>query len=359
MSGPSATTSGNNFSFQTGHEATSPWEVQTPYLKSAFNRAEDAYNKTMAQGPYSGDYVAQGGPESTAAFTQAFDFGSDPRVQEMVRGMLGTSSGLMSDGAGWIKQGAEGLSSLAGDQTDNIIANASKYADNPYIAGMINAIREDASRQASENAIPSLYRGAAGNNALNSDRAALSQGVVERGVNDFVGKAAADIRYNAYDKGLSTAKGEMDSRRGAYGSLGSLGLGAFGQGTSGFGAGIGAQQDLNQMAATGAEGLRTLKQLGLDNEMAKYQGQANFPWAALQNYYSLVGDKSWGGTRDWSQAGIGSSTETKKVTPGITDYMGATTGGLGSLFAAPMGGTSAMGGLLGYLGGKPGTMAPY
>lgn len=352
MPGPSSTSTGNSFSFQTGHESTSPWEIQTPYLKGAFNRAEDAYKQTMAQGPYKGDYVAQGGPESTAAFTQAFDFGSDPRIQEMVRGMLGTSSGLMSDGAGWIKQGAEGLSSLAGDQTDNIIANASKYADSPYIAGAINAAMADANRQASENTLPNLYRGAAGNNALNSDRAALSQGVVERGLAELAGNISANMRYDAYDKGIGTAKGEMDSRRGAYGSLGSLGLGAFGQGTSGFGAGIGAQQDLNQMAATGAEGLRTLKQLGLDNEMAKYQGEANFPWAALSNYYSIIGDKSWGGTRDWSQAGIGSSTETKKTQPGLTDYMGAATGGLGSLFAAPMGGTSAMGGLLGYLGRK-------
>lgn len=347
--GGSSSTKGSQFSFQTGHESTEPWAIQTPYLKSAFGRAEDAYTKTMAQGPYKGDYVALGDDKNEAAFQQAFDFGTNKVNNGYVQNLLDQSNNWINDGSQWMKQGAGGLAELAGDQTDNIIANAGKYADNPYIAGMINAIREDTSRQAAENAIPNLYRGAAGNNALNSDRAALGQGVVERGVNDLVGNAAANIRYNAYDKGIDTAKGELDSRRQTYGALGQLGLNSANMGMAGLEGGIANQSRLNQMSAAGAEGLRTLRQLGLDNDMAKYQGEANFPWAALGNYYSIIGDKSWGGTRDWQQMGFGTSESTTTQRPGAASIAGGVLGGIGSLFGGGGGSAGASSGLFGFL----------
>jgi hypothetical protein len=348
--GGSSSTKSNQFSFQTGHESTEPWGVQTPYLKSAFNRAEDAYNKTMAQGPYQGDYVAVGDDKNRAAFQQAFDFGTDPTSLAYNRNLMSQANGWINDGSQWMKQGAEGLYSLAGDQTDTIIANASKYADSPYIAGAINAAMSDANRQASENTLPNLYRGAAGNNALNSDRAALSQGVVERGLAELAGNISADMRYKAYDKGIDTSKGELDSRRQSYGALGQMGKDAAGLGMAGLEGGIANQSRLNQMSAAGAEGLRTLRQLGLDNDMAKYQGSMNFPWAALSNYYSIIGDKSWGGTRDWNQMGFGTSESTTTQKPGAAQVAGGVLGGIGSLFGGGGGASGgASSGLFGFL----------
>lgn len=348
--GNSSTKSGSQFSFQTGHEDTSPWSVQTPYLKNAFNKAEDAYNQTMATGPYQGDYVATGDAQNQAAFQQAYDFGTNKTNNGYVQNLLDQSNGWLNDGTSWMKQGAEGLASLAGDQTDNIISNASKYADSPYIAGAINAAMSDANRQASENTLPTLYRNAAGSNALNSDRAALGEGVVQRGLSDLAGNISADMRYKAYDKGIDTSKGEIDSRRQTAGALGQLGLNTANMGMSGVESGISDQSRLNQMSAAGAEGLRTLRQLGLDNDMAKFQGNTNFPWAALSNYYNIIGDKSWGGTRDWNQMGLGTSQETTTTKPGIGSIAGGVLGGVSSLFGGG-GGTSggASSGLFGFL----------
>lgn len=351
MGGGSTTTNSSNWGFysKSGHESTGPWSVQAPYLSSAFSRAEDAYRRTMAKGPYQGDYVAQPDQKNADAFNQAFNFGTDKTNNGYVQNQMDNANEWVNLGTDWMKFGADGLKSLSGDQTQTIIDNAGKYADNPYIVGALNAAMADAERQAAETTVPNLYRSAAGSNALMSDRAALSQGVVDRGLAELAGKLSGEMRYNAWNKGIDTARGELDSRRQSYGAMAKLGQSNAELGVTGLAQGIANQSRLNQMSAAGAEGLRSLRQMGLDNDMAKYQGDINFPWQALANYYNIIGNKSWGGERDYSESGWStgqeSSTTTKK--PGVTDIAGGVIGGIGSLFSG--GANSTASGLFSFL----------
>jgi hypothetical protein len=321
--------SSNQLNWSQGSETTTPWSAQAPYLEGAFGRAEGAYQDTMDRGPYMGDYVAQGDGRNEAAFNQAYGFGTDPRNTGYVQNQLNTSNNMMNSGSQWMERGATGLEGLSGDQTQNIINSAGQYADNPYIAGAIRAAMADANRQASESTIPNLYRSAAGSNALNSDRAALSQGVVERGLAEQAGNLSAQMRYDAYGRGINTAQNELNARRGAFGTLGQMGQGAAGLGMEGLGQGIANQSRLNQMSAAGAEGLRGLRQDKLDNDMARFEGQTNFPWAALNNFYNIIGNKSWGGTRNWSQVG-GQQSEARQ-NPSTLETVGSGVSVLGSV----------------------------
>lgn len=331
-----------------GFENTEPWSVQTPYLKSAFSRAEDAYNRTMGKGPYAGDFVAQGNWMNDAAFNQAFNFGTDKTNNQYVQNQMDASNDWIKRASELMGWGDAGLRELSGDQTDNIIGAAGKYADNPYINAALQAAMADAQRQASESTVPNLYRAGAANNTLMSDRAALSQGVVDRGLAELAGNLSGKMRYDAYGKGIDTARGELDSRRNMYGGMARLGQDRAALGMQGLSTGIDNQNKLNRMSIGGAEGMRTMRQLGLDNAVQKYQQDINFPWQALANYYNIIGNKSWGSQRNYAETtnsmGGGQSTTETRQNPGAGSIAGSVVGGADSLLSGGIG-TSLIGGL--------------
>ncbi len=343
MGGKSSDSKGFNWSI--GNEQTSPWSVQTPYLEQAFKGAQDAYDKNMASGPYQGDYVAQGDQKNIDAYNQAYNFGTDKTNNGYVQNMMDKANGWVNSGTDWMNKGAAGLNKLSGDQTQYILNNASKFADNGYIGAAVKAAMLDANRNAAENDVPNLYRAAAGANALNSDRAALAQGVVDRGLAERALATSANMRYDAWNKGIDTTQNELNARRQGYGALAQLGQGTAQMGVGGLEAGINDQSRLNQMSAAGAEGLRSLRQNALDNAMAKWQGQQNFPWAALNNFYNIIGSRSWGGNRSWST--LGGEEKHTTETPSVASQIGGGLGAIGSLFSG--GADSAAKGLFSFL----------
>jgi hypothetical protein len=339
------TTTQNATQATSGTTTTTPWGPQASYLTDAFTQAKNAYGQNMKTGAYSGDYVAQPNGQSGTAFDQAYNFGTDSTNNGRVGNLLNLSQDWLKNGTDWANQGGNGLASLAGDQTQNIIDNAGKYADNPYISGAIQAAMADANRQASESTVPNLYRSAAGSNALNSDRAALSQGVVDRGLAEMAGNLSGTMRYNAFNNGLDASASEVNARRSAYGNLGSLGQAGQGLGMTGMAQGLENQSRLNQMAAAGAEGNRMDRQYGLDNAMQQYQGKQNFPWSALNNYYNIIGNKSWGGTSNWTSNGTSNGTTVQQQEPGLASIAGGVLGAGGSMFKG--GNDSAAAGIAG------------
>lgn len=346
MSGGSKTE--NSTSWQTGKESTGPWIWQQFPLINAFNRAEGAYQDTLKNGPYQGDYVAQGDAKNEAALNQAYQFGMDPKNNAYIDNLFSRANGWLDEGSGYTTRGAAGLESLSGDQTQKIIDQGSQYANNPYISEAVKSAMIDANRNAAESAVPNLYRSAASGNTLMSDRAALAQGVVERGLAERALGLSGEMRYNALNSGLDRAVQELNNRRSTYGTMADLGTRVSSQGMTGLNEAIQDKGSLNQMSAAGAEGLRGLRQLALDNAMAKYEGKQNFPWAALQNFYSIIGGNNWGGERSYS--GIGGESKTVKDNPSLMSTIGSGLGAVGSLFS---GGTnSGASGLFSFLGGR-------
>lgn len=291
-----------------------PWAPQQPYLLDAFSQAQNAYNKTNAQGPYSGNYVAPTNDNQYSAYNNAYDF-ANGQGSSTVSGLLNTGSGLTNTGFAGANGALTGLQNFTGtDQTANNVANAGQYANNPYISGMVDSAMVDARRNAAEGTLPNLYRGAAASGNLNSDRAALAQGVVERGLGEQAGNLSATLRGSAYNTGISAAlQGNAQnlqglSQMGALGSnLGSTGLGAGLQG-------INAQGALNTMAQGGANGVQGLDQSAINNALAQYQGAQNFPWQNLQKYYGIVGGQNWGGNS--------TGTQTTENNPGAMSTIG-------------------------------------
>lgn len=340
---------------QTNTTTTSaPGGPQAGALTNIFGGAQQAYNQNMAQGPYSGDYFAGSNPYLSGAYNQAGGFASG--MGSAVPGaQINAGQPLMSQGYGGAQGALSGLLNYGNqDQTQNNINTANAYANNPYIDQAVNAATYGANRSAAENDIPNLYRSAAASGNINSDRAALAQGVIQRGLAENAQNIGASMRNSAWNTGLNTALQQGQMGLGALSSAGSLGANLGGQGSGLMSQGITDQQNLSKLYEAAGSGVRDIAQNDLNNQQAKYQGNQNHMWDALNKYYGIAGANNWWGTQNQNSTQIGMSPVQNQQSPGILSYLGAGLGALGSVAGMGMGGGATLGGNLlgGLLGGK-------
>jgi hypothetical protein len=291
------------------NENHDPWSGQQPYLNQAFSEASNIYGQTKDNPAYSGDYEASVRPEAMQSFQNAL--GTAGQQSAVGSAMTGMAPGLTSAGAG-------GLFHVAGDQTDATIRDAAKYADNPFMSGMVDATMRDANRQVAEQALPGIDRAAAGTNNLNSTRNGIAQGIVQRGLAEKAADVSANLRGGAYQSGIQTASDDLTRRLQASTALGGLGTAVASTGSDL------AKNGLDQ-SVLGSTMLQQGDQVGLDNALAKYETAQSQPWANLGNFWNIVGDKSWGGTV------TGTSTSTQKNSPSALSSIGSGVAVLGSL----------------------------
>lgn len=309
-----------------------PWSGQAPFIKDIFKKAKDLYNQQQ-QNPYTGDYVAQIDDKTKGIIGDAQDWYSTTGIQN-ADSLYGLSNDLLSFGASGSKDIATRISDFANsDRTANILSDATRLSDNPYISGMVDAAMRDANRNASESTIPNLYRNAAGSNNLNSSRAALAQGVVQRGLAEKTADVSSNLRGDAYKTGLGIGFANQGLTLDALKGAGSIYDQMTARGYGGVTDAYNMRKDSVNSAAGLGESLRNYNQLGIDNELAK----RNAGWENLMKYYGIVGDKNWGSS--------GTSYSQTKQSPGAAQIAGGILGGLGSLFG--QGGMFGAGGAFG------------
>lgn len=304
----------------------------------AFQQAQNDYNNTAGvKGPT--DFTAQFTPDMLAAFQKQANYGmaDNPAVTNA------TNAGTALTGAG-TNAVTSGLNTLGGFTPDQIAQNnidaANKYVAGQNIPGQVDAAMHDAIRSANENAIPAIQRAAAGSGNVNSSRAALSQGVVERGLAEQAGNLSTQLRAQAYNNGLNLGQqGNASAITAALGGA-TAGNAAAGTGVNAGTAAVNNQNNLFNLADTAQKNQLAGSQADLTNQLQQQQHATNDPWQALNNYFNLVGAKSWGGET------TGNSTTNTQQTPSGMSILGGLLSGVGG-----MGLNFGTGGLSGALGG--------
>jgi len=311
---------------ETKNENHDPWVGQQPYLKEAFAEAQGIYNNQKGQPGYKGDFVATGTPAMYDAFNGAMGWAGN-QGQTAANTAVGTGVTNAQQGTEALGQVQQGLTDFRNkDWTQTHIDNAGRYADNPFMQAMVDSATADAKRTFSEETMRGIdQNAAAGGNTL-STRAGVAAGIAQRGLADTVANTSAGLRGAAWDNGLKMSQGDQASILSALMGQGGLAADQIKTGLAGLetGSTIG-QRNLDQqvLASTMLTGLDQGK---LDNEIAKHEYASAQPWEQLGNYWSVVGDKSWGGTV------TGSSTTKVKDNPSTLSTLGAGVGILGSLF---------------------------
>lgn len=279
-----------------------PWSGQQPYLKDIFGNAESIYNWQMNQPLYQGDFTASASPEQRAAASNVMNWnagaGTQAANQSLAYGLGNAQQGMNNAYTSGNMLGNMATQNSTGQN----IANAGRYANNPYMDQMVNAATTDARRNLTENVLPSIDREAAGSGNSLSSRAGIASGIAERGFQDTVANTSAQLRGDAWSQGLQASQNDANQRLQAAQSLGNLGMSQTQAGLSGMqnASGINAQ---NAQAGMQAAQLQNAQdQALLDNSLARYDYQMYAPSDYLNAYYGVVGGNSWGGSNRTTQS---------------------------------------------------------
>jgi hypothetical protein len=305
-----------------------PWADQVNYLKDGFTDAGNILNNRLQSGPtYNGGFVAHDADGSMRnAFNDATNW-STSTGRNIAQGLTNQGNSQLGYGTASQQGALNGYNSFLGqDQTANNIATANQYANNPNLAAMVKSATYAANRDASENTLPTLYRNAAATGNLNSDRTALAQGVVQRGLAENQQNIASNLAYQQYQQGLSMAQNQNAQQLQALGAMGSLGSTAASQGYTGAQAGFTDAGNAYQMQQGAALGRNQVDQLGMDDRQKNYLYQYAYPQEALNDYWKIVGSNNWG------QQGQTNSKSTTTSSPSIMSQIGQGIGVFGSLF---------------------------
>lgn len=325
MGGNSTTKTGNSFSIT--DSTTSPWGPQADYILNAFRAAQGNYD-SMQSNPYTGQFQAGSTQQQRDAYGNAL---TQARNQQgAVDGML--AEGRRNAALGWdAANSATGALSRFGntDQTGRNINAAQQYAAGFDTAGQVQAAMQAANRNAAEGAIPSLYKSAAAAGGLNSDRAALAQGVVERGLAETAGNMYAQLNNSNYQNGLNLAQQDNGRTLQALTTAGQLGANIGQAGVNEQTGAINTQGALNNQAVSAANGLQGLNQMDLSAALKNYLGPYQMRNDALSSLWNIIGGRSWGGQEH--RTTIGSETERQSSNPSLLSTIGAGIGSVGSL----------------------------
>ena len=304
-------------------ETRDPWSGQQPYLLEAFRNAQDTYNRNTAQGAYTGDYVAAPSQQQYDAYGNAVTQGYN--AQNYNNGLLAHGAENYSSGTAGSTTAMNNLANFGStDQTQANIDSARQYVAGMDIPGAVRAGMLQANQNASENAIPNIYRQAAASGGVNSDRAAISQGIVERGLAQQAAGLNAQLTNSAYAQGLQSA--QTDNAQGilANQQAGNIGDMLTRLGYASQTSGINNQTTINAQTTGGANGATALDQQTLNNLMAQYNGGQNFDWSQLQNLMGIVGSANWGGSS--------TGTSTTQQNPSLLQNIGSGFGIASALF---------------------------
>jgi hypothetical protein len=302
---------------------TAPWSAQQPYLIDAWGQAKGTYDKAINKGAYQGDTIAQPNQDQYDANQAAIDFYKG-LGNTAVNNLLTGASGTATSGQDASNSAIGGYKDyLSDDSVQSNIDAANKYRQGFDVSGAVDSSMSDALRTASNETLPSLYRGAAGSGSINSNRTAISDGVVREGLGRKAADLSADYNNSAWTTGLEQANTDTKNRLGSLDSLGSLGSALTSTGYQGISSGIKSAADNLGIGAAGAQGNQELAQDVIDNSKAKWDNDTNYAWDQLANYYGITGDKNWGSES--------TAKETTKTTPSTLSTIGSGIGAVGGL----------------------------
>lgn len=296
---------------------STPWAPQGAALQDVFNKAGTAFGNKEGTPFYEGELFAGMDPETSAAIQRMLAYSQNGGAAAADK--LGAAGNSLTDPAAVTGAINKFAAAAGADPTQSNIANATAYANNPAIDGMIDAAGRDVRRNLYENELPGLNRAATAGGNVNSSRAGVAEGIMHRGAADSMADISAGLRGQAFDRGLAMSENARASNMGAMGTAAGLYGQQFGQGADA----LSRSRDMNVSnigTAIDASSLyQTNNQGQLDADFAKWQGQDSRDMDLLAKYYGIVGSNNWGGTQ----------TQTTKSSPSI---LGAVTG-LGSLAA--------------------------
>lgn len=304
--------------------------MQTPYLTQAFSGASGALNTAQNTAQIPQNFTAQYTPQQLDQFQQMINYANgNSSVPQSSANAGGVASGAAANG---ILNSVNGLNNFTptGDiQSD--INGGNAYASNVNVGALTKAAMRAANDEAQFSTNPGIDRAAAGSGNINSSRDAIAHGLVARGLTNDAANTAATIEGNAYNTGAGLT--EQNNEAANANRIAALTGGLYGGSTAlnaGTGANTGSVNNaggLYNIAQTGISGQLAGAQAPLTNQQQQFTANTNDPFAALQNFYNIIGSNNWGNTSSGTTSASGTTTNS----PSTLSQIGGWTNFVGSL----------------------------
>jgi hypothetical protein len=194
--------------------------TKDPVAEKAFNDIRPALQFIGRQGvqfgnevfnnpAFSGPRVAGLNPFQTSSANTLGGFASNftPAAQNSAAGLGFANLGA---GANFGNNAQNIFSRFSGDPTQQILANANQYANNPFVDGLISASSRDVVRNLYENQLPGIDRAATGVGNLNSTRAGVESAIASRGAADRLADMSSQIRSQFFGQGLDASRAQYN-----------------------------------------------------------------------------------------------------------------------------------------------------
>ena len=286
-----------------------PWEEQKPYLTGGFSEAKRLYEQGMPS-YYQGETLADFTPGEQAAQQATMGYAMGPRAAGMQAGAEGSLMGTLRGGQAaqnWggqlarpLTQGAYG--SLTpynqGQYADLLAGNVRRGPGTPY-GEMESALTQGVTSNLQQNILPGIRSQQVQYQPGGSSRANLVQNqAIAKAVQSGLTKPLADMYSGAYQtaQGMRMPAAQMGIGQQQYGmGYGLQGMGAQQASMGQYPSIMDAPFSLyNRMGQVGAQ-RRGMNQEMINQDMARYNYDANAPQQALANYMNTIsGD--YGGT---------------------------------------------------------------
>jgi hypothetical protein len=189
--------------------AREAFNIVKPGLTFATDKGINLGNEVFANPAYGGPRVAGLNPFQINSANSLGGFASQftPLAQTGAAGL-----GLANLGAGMGFGGnAQAIfNQFSGDPTQQILANANQYANNPYVDGLISASSRDVVRDLYENQLPGINRAATGGGNLNSTRAGVESAIAQRSAADRLADMSSEIRSKFFGQGLDASRAQYN-----------------------------------------------------------------------------------------------------------------------------------------------------
>lgn len=304
--------------------SSAPWDPQQPYLTSGFKDARTALDGALKNPVYQGPRVANLNPFTTSGANLVGNY-ANTNFNNVESGTNAANS-LLTAGANYGNNAADIYARYSGvDPTNTILENAGRYANNPYVDGIIDSAGRDVTRQLNENTLPSLNRQFSGTGNTNSTRAGVESAIAQRGAADRLSDMSSDIRGKFFGQGLTMAKDQyntdlvnsLSANRGIYD--------AFTGGNSGMKSSADLANSYGNMLTNAGSIYSNYDQNILDADRAKFDETNANPLDYIQKYMASVGG-NYGGTSSGTSTAPSSGGG---IMGAITGALGGAAGGIG------------------------------
>ena len=300
--------------------------MQAPYLTQAFSGASSALNTAQNNAVTPSQFTANYNPAALNAYTQEQGYGTNTAVPDSSAAAGGA---LSTAGVGGVQNGLGGLAGFQSQGgTDSNIAAAMKYAGNAPISAMTQAAMQPAYDAANYVTNPRIDATGAGSGDINSSRNAIQHGLVTKGLQQDAASISGNLEGSAYSTGLNLA--QTNSQANNTNALTAL-MAQLSGGTSAANAGTAANTgSVNDasgvfgIANAGSQGAQTAAQAPLTNAQQAFTANTNDPFAAYNNFMSLIGG-------NYGSQTTGTTNDQQTSTPSTMSQIGSWAGLAGSL----------------------------